>query len=139
MAESGRDLQGDNGLETCVLLSLFTDRRVDDEKLLPDESGYKGGWWGNQFNDFEIGSRLWLLRRSKKEDETLTLARQYCLEALQWMIDEVIAQTVDVTTSFIDDETMSIEIQIYRPDVANEQEFAYKYFFNWENQIVKRG
>jgi len=42
------DLAHDGGLETAVLMSLFTDRRArDDDKLLDEEARDKKGWWGD--------------------------------------------------------------------------------------------
>jgi phage gp46-like protein len=139
LADNGRDLLGDRGLESATLLSLFTNQRVNDEKLLPGNANDKGGWWGLEFTEFTYGSRLWLLRRSKNMNEMLPLAEQYAKEALQWMIDQEVAQRIDVTASFLNAQTIMMDIQIYRPEVSEEQRYTYRYFFNWENQIVRRG
>ncbi|NCB53153.1 MAG: hypothetical protein EOM54_14955, partial [Clostridia bacterium] len=42
---TGADLSSDKGLETAVIVSLFTDRRADGEELPPNEKT-KRGWWG---------------------------------------------------------------------------------------------
>ena len=62
------DLQGDDGLLTALLISLFTDRRAHDDDPLPDERvgvpSDMRGWWGDYFETERpdpIGSRLWLL------------------------------------------------------------------------------
>jgi phage gp46-like protein len=136
---SGRDIKGDEGLENAVLISLFTNRRVNDETVLPGNANDKGGWWGNEFNEFEIGSRLWLLRRAKNTDDTLSLAEQYARESMNWMLENNVAQRVDVATSFVDRKTMLMEVQVIRPDVTQQGEYTYRYFFNWENQIARRG
>ena len=43
------DLQGDDGLMTAVIISLFTDARAHDDDPLPDErvgvSSDRRGWW----------------------------------------------------------------------------------------------
>jgi phage gp46-like protein len=139
LAESERDLLADLGLETAVLISLFSNRRENDEKLLPGNSNDKGGWWATQFQDFEYGSRLWLLRRSKNVNNVLPLAEQYVKEALQWMIDQNVAKQINVSAAFDDYQTIMLSIQIYRPEISDKGEFTYKFYFNWENQTVKRG
>ena len=48
-AGDARDLQGDDGLLTAVIISLFTDARAHDDDPLPDErvgvTSDKRGWW----------------------------------------------------------------------------------------------
>ena len=59
------DLKIDEGLETAVLISLYTDARVSDEEL-PAEEAQKRGWWGDIYPDIpndQIGSKLWLKAR----------------------------------------------------------------------------
>ena len=38
-------LQEDNGLDTAVILSLLTDRRAQDDDIIPGNSGDKRGAW----------------------------------------------------------------------------------------------
>ena len=49
------DLQGDDGLMTAVIISLFTDARAHDDDPLPDErvgvSSDRRGWWGDCLPD----------------------------------------------------------------------------------------
>jgi len=97
------ELETDQGLATAVLMSLFTDRRARKDDLLPDPEGNdRRGWWGDKTGEYreagdQIGSRLWLLERSKTTSETITQAESYATEALQWLIDDGIAVKVDVT------------------------------------------
>lgn len=93
------DLEHDDGLETAVLISLFSDRRANDDDELPDPSRGKRGWWGDLVSGIEddlLGSKLWLLERNKTTEETLVKAKQYILEALQWMIDDGITKKIAV-------------------------------------------
>ena len=58
-----------------------------------------------------IGSRLWLLRRSKLiENETVRLAEEYIREALQWMIDDGLVLSIDVTLTRDDVNSLTGEI-----------------------------
>jgi phage gp46-like protein len=108
IAMAGPDLQTDSGLTTAVIISLFTDRLADAADVLPDNSANRRGWWGDQpistaptaAKPALIGSRLWLLDRALQTQETLNQARSYALEALQWMLDQGVAGSIDVTASY---------------------------------------
>jgi phage gp46-like protein len=133
-----RDLLRDAGFETALLISLFTDRRAGAEDVLPDNSGVRRGFWGdalNKDNDAD-GSKLWLLTRAKITDETVTRVEEYCTEALQWMIDDGVAQTITVTAGRSGTYEVSWIIEIQRPAVISVS--TYKYFYNWQNQIFGR-
>ncbi|QQQ19664.1 phage GP46 family protein [Brevundimonas vitis] len=110
----------DEGLRTAVMVSLFTDRRARADDVLPDQDGDRRGWWGDVAapvaND-RIGSRLWLLERSKRLDSVLSQARDYCDEALAWMIEDGVARTVTVTVEVdAQGQTLAIGVVITRPD-----------------------
>lgn len=101
--DSIQDFESDEGLETAVLISLFTDRRAKDDDILPDpDSDDKRGWWGDLVSPAtegdQIGSRLWLLERSKTLPSILQKAKQYTKEALQWLIDDGAAVRIEVET-----------------------------------------
>ena len=113
----------DLDLETAVLISIFTERRVEPGDEYSEINGYKGGWWGDAFEEVEgdkIGSRMWLLRREKATLSNVNLARIYIEESLQWFLDDGVAETVVVTTSRgkgpVD---LSFTVEILRPDVLN--------------------
>lgn len=109
-----------DGLETAVILSLFCDRRADEADELPDPDGDRRGWWA----DGELGSRLWLLERSKVTTETVAAARDYAREALDWLLDEGIAASVDVVASVPRRGWIGLEITITRAGAPPAQ-FAY--------------
>jgi phage gp46-like protein len=97
------DVASDRGLMTAVILSLFTDRRAEDDDVPPSgDSGDRRGWWADQFASVggdRIGSRLWLIDRSTLTNETLLKATQYVTEALQWMIDDKVVASIPVTVT----------------------------------------
>jgi len=86
-------------LDTAVMISLFTRKLVDDDETLPDHKDDRGGWWADPYYDVKnhyIGSKLWLLGRFKATQAVLNLAKIYAQEALQWLIDDGIAESVNV-------------------------------------------
>lgn len=121
-----RDLEADETLETAVIISLFTDRRADVTDTLPLNETFRRGWWGDSYAEIkgdQIGSHLWLLQREKTTQETLNWAREYSLEALAWLIEDGVAENVQVNTSWIDkiQGVMAIEVFIQRLNGTRER------------------
>ena len=98
-AMAGADLLSGDDLQTAVAISLGTDRTADPDDLIPDGSGDPRGWVGDADSDVAIGSKLWLLSRSALTDATLVAARDVILQALQWLLDDGVVSTTEVTTS----------------------------------------
>lgn len=122
-------LELDDGLETAVIVSLFTDRRADADEEIPDGSQDRRGWLGDSYADIagdQIGSRLWLLWREKQTQQTALRAREYALEALQWLIDDDIVRSVDVVAQWIAQGVLSVDIAIVKP-AGTEVNFRYQY------------
>ncbi|MGG5811480.1 phage GP46 family protein [Falsiroseomonas sp. CW058] len=101
-------------LETAVIVSLFTDARADPGDRLPPGETDRRGWWGNALGD-PVGSRLWLLRRSKRLPETLALARDYIREALAWLVEDGLADRVEVATEWRTPTRMGAVITVTQP------------------------
>lgn len=84
-------------LVRSVLISLFTHRRAEQGDVPEGEDKY--GWWGDSFPevvDDKIGSRLWLLSRETITKEIMFRTEEYAKEALQWLITDGVAASVDV-------------------------------------------
>lgn len=116
----GEDIAAEAGLATAVELSLFTDRRAqDDDKPPSGDARDVRGWWGDQFAEIEgdlSGSRLWLLDRSKLTNETALLAKQFCVEALDWLVEDSVVSAVDVSASIqIAYQALLIGVTLQRP------------------------
>jgi phage gp46-like protein len=101
-AIAGGDLAMDETLDTAVLVSLFTDRVADPGDTLPPGSTDPRGWWGDtaflqQQGDNPpdlIGSKLWLRVNGLLTQANLNQMGQDVLQALQWMIEDGVAQSV---------------------------------------------
>lgn len=93
------DLASDRGLMTAVLLSLFTDRRAEPDDVPPSgDPTDRRGSWTDEFAEVEgdlIGSRLWLLARSPRTNETVLRAKEYIREALAWMLEDRVVSRVE--------------------------------------------
>jgi len=117
-------------LQTSVLISLFSDRLADRDEPLPDNSGNRRGWWADtDAARGAIGSRLWLLVREKQTNETRLRAEDYATEALQWLIDDEVADRVEVVATWLRLGWLELDIQIYREE---RRLFAGKFDWAWE-------
>ena len=120
------DLAPDPSLRTAVLVSLFTDRRVDGDDLPAGEFDRRG-WWGDALaadND-QIGSTLWLLARSKQSNEVLVRTEESSREALAWMVEDGVARSVQVVAEWIGRGVLRLCVQIKLPSQETE-EFQFR-------------
>jgi phage gp46-like protein len=101
------DLVADAGLRTAVLISLFTDALARPDDDIPDGTDDRRGWWGDTPIEGEaadpIGSRLWLLVRAKRTEETRRRAEAYARDALAWMVADGVAAAVDASAIWAGD------------------------------------
>ena len=122
LVKSGGRLAVDDGLETAVLLSLFTDAPATDDELRAaglTRDQNRGAWWGNDYPEVDgdvWGSKLWLLARAKRTDETLARARDYAVQAVAWMITDGLAARVPITTAWYERTGfLVVGAQMWRP------------------------
>lgn len=109
----GSQLQSGNDLVTAVLLSIFTDRVANPDDLIPDGTGDPRGWWGDDPRA-PIGSRLWLLSRSKQTTTTLSRAQGYIAECLKWLIDDGVVARFDISTEWMRSGQLGARIIAYQ-------------------------
>lgn len=112
------DLVPDDGLKTAVLLSLFTDRRAEDGDQLPAGETDRRGWWADGVPVVagdQMGSRLWLLAREKQTPAIRERLQKYAAEALQWLVDDKVAERVEVAAEFPAPGMYTLEVEVFRP------------------------
>ena len=106
----------DDSLTNAIVISLFTDARVDNQR----------GWWGNDFNQneerqVEMGSRLWTLARTKQLADVLDDAQVYAEQALQWLIDDSHALAIDVMATNPEQSVLLLSVVVTLPNGQTEQ------------------
>lgn len=134
LIESG-DFVSDSGIETAVLISLFSDKRVNESELPPGTTE-KRGWWGDMFPDVindKIGSKLWTLEREKITQQTLAAVETYAVEALDWMIEDGVATRIEATASTDEFNHVILSLSIYRPESE-----VNRFNLTWDAQELKR-
>jgi phage gp46-like protein len=128
IALDGPDLLTNKDLQTAVIISLFSDAPAQAGDQV--DGAYTGGWWGDSFNTgvagFKLGSRLWLLKRQKTTQAVANLAKQYCYEALQWLVDENVASSILVDTSISPLFGLNINVSIYKPNITVPEAYQWQ-------------
>ncbi len=131
------DLAGDESLETAVIISLMSDKRINESELPPGTLDKKG-WWGDSFPDVEgdqIGSTMWLSERiGKNTVETLAQLETAAVSSLNWMIEDGVAVSVTASAEFDTANSTVISIVIQRPG----QDEADRFSLNWDAQELRR-
>ncbi len=117
-----RDAIRDDGLDTAVYLSLFTDARNA-------ESG-EGGYWGDAVDDQPSGSLLWTVARTVMADALPLRVKEICADALQWLLDYGIADAVTVDVAVTGRFSLSIAVEIAQSGDARQ------YSYNWQAQAA---
>lgn len=130
------DVAADDGLETAILISLFSDARASDELIEAlDKDGDLRGYWGDFETEDQTGSLIWTVKRAKQLQRVLAQVRSYAMNSLQWLIDDKVAESVVVNTSYPAIGWMLIEVFIYRPGSKNP--VSYRYNYQWNAQQIK--
>lgn len=119
------DLATGDDLASAVLVSLFTDRLAAPDDGPLDSAGNRRGWWADAYTGDPIGSRLWLLERAKKTDSLLRVAESYVREALQWLLDDAVADAIDVLTEWAPSGRLGIQITIHQPSGPARMRFEW--------------
>ncbi len=117
-----------NTLETAFITSLFTNRRATPTEI---PSAYlRGGWWGNLFMPTPQGSVLWLAQQAVSNAATLASVISYVQDALQWMIDQEFADSINVTGS-----NNRGDIDITISVIKNGSKITEKVYNLWQNTL----
>lgn len=103
---TGEDIEEENGLETAIIISLYTDRRVEN----------KNGFWGDSLGDGEWGSKIWTLRRETLNPKIQKKLEEYAKDSLKWLIDDKVAKSITVSSEIINPMSIHLLIKIIRPN-----------------------
>ncbi len=129
---SNGDLLTGTELASAIVMSLYLDARaIAGEGIKTNQD--PRGWWGDTpaytavTND-KHGSKLWLLQRSKQTAANLALAKDYVTTALQWLIDDGVATSLDINTLILAQGIMGIYVTVHRPQ--GQETFKYEYVWD---------
>ena len=128
------DFETTEGLDTAILLSLLEERRANESEVSTPQK--RRGWIGNDLGDiavYELGSKLWLLNQERLTTDTLNRAVDYARQSLQWMLDDNIATSINVTGEIEYPEGIKLFIVLSR-----ENNKVESFYFNlWDNTLFR--
>jgi phage gp46-like protein len=119
-------LDDTQALATAVCVALGTNALAGPQDALPDpDSNDRCGWWGDLdaeliWNGWPIGSKLWLLRRSKiapasaAQGSTLMMVENYIRDAIQPFVDHKICSSFAIWTTRVDTQRIDALLRLYR-------------------------
>ena len=93
-----QDLETVDGLETTVMVLLFTDARAAPEEV--NDPSKRRGWVGNILRQSELGGMLWLISQLRNTQEERNKISKWAENSLQPLINDGLASEINVTTDF---------------------------------------
>ena len=132
LTEDGSDLLGAVNLRTSIGISLFTDRRTNDDDLVPNAAGWAGDAIRPEGEDL-LGSKMWQFLREKTLDEHLISAKGFVEDALQWLLTDNVCKSISADVNYLSKPKgiMTIVVDVVRFDGLNE-----KFEYVWNQKLV---
>lgn len=99
------DVRAEGGLNTAVLMSIFSNLRIDEE----------GGYWADYLADItgdRLGSNLWRLSRGRNDQDNRLAMVSAIEDALAWLVEDSVAESVEVELSQINTDRVTFGIKI---------------------------
>lgn len=109
---------GTQDIVMIVTIALFADARASDDDIPPDGTQNRRGYWADTYedDDWSTGSLLWLLDRSVLTQDQRVLARSYCEQALEFMVDAGLAASVEVEVRDNERQRLDVFVTISQDD-----------------------
>ncbi len=92
------DLTHEDGFDTAIITSWFTDARAPESKVIIPEN--RRGWPGDVVSPVEnrnLGGLIWLVEQRRLIQNTLNEIIDYGQKALNWFVEDEVAKKVIVT------------------------------------------
>ena len=124
------DLAHEDSFDTAIVYSLLGERRASPSEV-PD-SKYRRGWIGNEFNNFENGSKLWLYSQERVTRTVLNGIKDVARDSLLWFVEDGLLKDV-LTNASVKKGVVILEVKLIRFDSSVD----VRYFELWENTGVK--
>jgi len=130
----GAGLELGHDLETAVLISLFTDAQADPGDIVLDSD--PRGWWADTYAAFEdpalptiandrIGSKLWQIFNMPRTQNTLNWMRDQILIALNWMLKDGVASSIEAFPRFTSSGGVGAVVRITANGVPTVYDYAW--------------
>ena len=125
----GNDLVMGDAVESAIAVSLGSEKRSSDK--FSKNLGSHGWWAENTFDGSVFGSEIYKVFSHKIESSTMLLLKQYAEDALKWLVDDGVVDSIDV-----DVVAESVGAALTVVIVRNGEKSSYRYDFLWSNDGV---
>lgn len=105
------DILTEDFFDTSILYSLFGERRASLSEVV--EARFRRGWIGNT-DDFENGSKIWLLSQSRLTRDVLNRIQDEAKKSLAWLVKDDFAVSIDDAIASVNNGRLFVEIIIRR-------------------------
>lgn len=115
------DIANEDGFETAIYMSLFTDARAPESKVIKPEN--RRGWMGNIVSPVEgreLGGLLWLAEQRRLTQDVLNEIVGYARQSLSWFVEDGIAQNIEVSGKIVPRSGIALIIDITATDGKTE-------------------
>jgi len=131
-------------LASAVVVALGTNALAATDDVLPDpDSSDREGWWGDLdaaaiWDGWPIGSKLWLLRRSKiisssaRQASTAALVETYLRSAIQPFVNRKICTAFDVWVTRVTEQRIDALVRLFR---GPQPEIELRYSILWDEMV----
>jgi len=127
-------LVDDDGLETVLDVSFFTDARATTEDGITQTEDRRG-YWFDRFDDedpdLNIGSKAWTLERATLTDDVLRKYEEAFAESVQWALDDGVFSKVEISVTRNGDNGADLTVAVYRPTAPDSP-----YLKTWEDFLA---
>jgi phage gp46-like protein len=120
--EDDGSLVDDDGLETVLTISLFTDAQAPTDLVPLGED--RRGFWADKFDEDEptlsIGSLIWTVTEYETlSDASLAKIKGYAEDATAWLVTDAVADRVVITCERNGDDGANLTAQVYKTNQPN--------------------
>lgn len=124
LADDG-DIETADFFDTSILYSIFGERRASGDEVVDPRR--RRGWIGND-EDFENGSKIWLLRQARLTRDVLNRLEDEVEKALQWLVDDGFAVSLGDIVATVSGGRVILDVTIFR----SRDKVVRRHFELWE-------
>ena len=129
LAIENGDFKNQDGMDTALNVSLFTDARATREQVVVPEN--RRGWLGNIVSEVaerQLGGYLWLTEQRRLTQDTLNEVVDYCRKSLVWLLEDNVCLGLEVTGAIVPRTGIALNVDITARNGATDSH----YFPLWE-------
>jgi phage gp46-like protein len=127
--DASGQLAMDDGLESAIILALYTNARNPDDRTRDRMGAMAQGYWGNALSPEvpEMGSLFYSFAREPRTEATRERYRREAEQRLSVLVDDGVAQSITVEAEFWQEEGIALKIRTVGPTGdARQYDFIWR-------------